>query len=46
MREFERGLITFLVLWGALVLLGYSANVTGSAERPNSRRTGEHALHR
>ena len=40
MREFERGLITFLVLWGVLFLLGYTANVTGSAERAASEAHG------
>jgi hypothetical protein len=36
MGEFERGLITLLVLGGVLFLLGYTANVTGSAERARS----------
>jgi len=46
MGKFDRGLITFLVLWGVVFLLGYTKNVTGSAERAKSRRTGEDALRR
>jgi hypothetical protein len=36
MGEFQRGLITFLILGGVLFLLGYTASVTGSTERGRS----------
>jgi hypothetical protein len=36
MGDFDRGLITFLVLWGVLLVVGHAAKVTGSAERARS----------
>jgi hypothetical protein len=33
MEDFKRGLITLLVLWGLLFLLGSAAKVTASADR-------------
>jgi hypothetical protein len=38
--EFKRGLITFLVLWGVVLLVGYIENVTGPAKRAASEAHG------
>ena len=43
MGKFERGVITALALWAALILLGYNANRIRNATRAKSKSPREPA---